>query len=229
MKQVQFLPGPLDTSHSSNWLRTLRSQCRNAGSSPARDTPRLCRRIRRPGYEPGARRFDSFQGHHALASGFWRRRSERRATQFDSAREHRQALFWDRLRVGHEPLDLVIVVRIHGPELREAVWDGVGPTNRLAEFDPLASHQTIMDRDSWCWSRSDKANTRSPILRRSTKRNAEGEGSVVGYRPRNPGMLRHWRSTRPPSSLETEERAGARPAANRCALNGVRFDSSRLR
>lgn len=56
------------------------------------------------------------------------------------------------------------------------------------------------DRDSWCWSRSDKANTRSPILRRSTKRNTEGEGSVVGYRPRNPGMLRHWRSTRPPSS-----------------------------
>src|SRR5204862_117714 len=73
----------------------------------------------------------------------------------------------------------------------------------------------------WCKARSYKPETLGSIPRPRT----EGEGSAVGYRPRNPGMRKHWRSTRPPSSTETEERVGARPAATRHAPQGVRFDS----
>jgi hypothetical protein len=98
---------------------------RGAASLPAAPAALLRTRLRW---------FDSIQRHHALAKGFWRRRSERCTTRFDSARGRRQTLFWDRLTVGRELLELAIVVRLHGPEL-------LRPVSSLGERRSYKAHQ----------------------------------------------------------------------------------------
>src|SRR5574341_349572 len=57
----------------------------------------------------------------------------------------------------------------------------------------------------------------------------EGEDAVARHRLRTPGVRKHSRSTRPPSAMESEKRAGASPFVKRMAPHGVVFDSPALR